>query len=158
MATKKLYIPEIIYKETERKILWHLFDNGDTYFADYFSEEDVHKMAENINNDFPLLMNTSIDRKYEQCKANSGLMANELTQKNAQLETRANTINELDAIVQANRKKVEKMAVALLRQDPTSEIVYELMDPLEVIGLKIRQRIDMVYRDDEYFGRNVQKQ
>ena len=158
MATKKLYIPEIIDKETERKILWHLFDNGDTYFADYFSEEDVHTMAENISNDFPLLMNTSIDRKYENTKAISSQMAKELDEKNAQLVTRANTISELDAIAQANRKKVEKMAIALLRQDPTSEIVYELMDPLEVIGLKIRQRIDMVDRDDEYFRRNVQKQ
>ena len=153
---RKLYIPEIITKEIEIEILEKLWEN-DTYFSDYFSEDDLNTMRQNIMNDFPLLTGTSIDSKYEMVKTNSSQMAKELDEKNAQLQTRANTISELDAIAQDQRKKFEKLAVAMLRKDPNNELVYELMGSLEIIGLKIKQRITMVDRDDEYFRKRFSK-
>lgn len=150
MANKKLYIPEIITKEIEIQILGALFDNGDTYFYDYFSEDDINTMCSNIKNDFPLLMNTSIDKKYEQTKKNATQMAKELDEKNAQLATRANTISDLDAIAQSNRKKVKALALAILREEADATEVYEVLSHAEIIRMKLEYKLELTDHDNMY--------
>ena len=54
-------------KQDERQILQSLkgHGRGDTYFGQFFKDEDIDKMCENIKNDYPIEMETMFNDKAE---------------------------------------------------------------------------------------------
>ena len=54
-------------KQDEIQILQSLkgHGRGDTYFGQFFKDEDIDKMCENIKNDYPIEMETMFNDKAE---------------------------------------------------------------------------------------------
>lgn len=54
-------------KQTEIKTLKSL--KSDSYFAEYFSSDDIDRMCENVKNDFPIEMNCDFRKEAQILKA-----------------------------------------------------------------------------------------
>ena len=141
-------------KNTEIKLLNQL-KKADSYFADTFSEEDVEKMKSNIKNDFPILHDTDIINRLNKTIAACGVLRKELDETQAKIETRNNTIQDLEKdLNDINFWKT--MVWKVLSRENQNELLKELFTVNENIKFKLSNGIPLDEEEAEQVLRQLQ--
>ena len=127
-------------KQTEIRLLQQL--KGDTYFNQYFNNQDIDQMCENIKNDFSIEYDCQFASKVVELKKKLNAVVDEQHQ-------------ELKHAIQEAKKKLTLFATdALMVEDgidkTISEVCYEFIGRLETIKIKAERNISLDPEEIEY--------
>lgn len=126
-------------KKEEQALLRQLSDSH-SYFSETFSSNDVEQMIGNIENDYTLLMFTTIQRRLD-----------ELEQKDLD---KTNLIKELEAanekLAMANKKLNDIMGFALNCGEKFDGLIYDYFELNDIVEYKIKADIKLNNTDRCY--------
>lgn len=139
--------PALGTKATEIEMLAELF-SIDGYLADSMQPEDLQQMTNNINNDFPIFMNTSIDQEARIGRLQD--LNTELEERNINLvremEAKNNQITCIAADLDSARSIKEGIVLQAIKAD-SLYLVEDFTTENEILRIKLKNNLALTDRE-----------